>query len=308
MVSSFALVSSEFPESVQKVLGVVEAVGGIGLILGPVWGAALFFAADFFGTFLVSGIMYATLIPLCWCIMDADHDYVEKQKSSIWQLMKFRSVICNALAIFAFNFSLAFIYPLISSHIKHGYHQTEEVVALLFVIVSVSYALIAPPVSLFKIEKAVMITLGCITMGCGMIVMGPWEYAPFPRELWVVIIGLILFGAGSAMTYVLTLPCMIQRVETEEGLVADDIVLDGLSAILTALCSVGQIAGPLVSGGLIKYLSFEDSSAFVGGLDIIIGVWFMTFMLIFRKPAAKKDLLLKGEPTDNASEMTELKS
>jgi MFS family permease len=308
MVSSFALVSSEFPDNVQKVLGVMEAIGGIGLILGPVWGAGLYYLTNFFGTFFITGVIYVILTPICYCIMDSDREYVQKQKSSVWQLFKFRSVMCNSFAIFAFNFSLSFIYPLLSMHLKHGYGQSEESIAFLFVIVSVSYALIAPGVSLIKFEKAIMILLGCFTMASGMFVMGPWSKLPLPHELYVVVIGFVMFGSGCAMAYVLTLPSMIQRVENEEGLVADDIVLDGLSAILTTSCSVGQIAGPVISGAIIEFLDFADAAAVVGSLDILIGVHYMIFMLIFRKPQIKKDLLLNGESTENSSEMTELKS
>ncbi len=84
MTSSFAIIASEYPDNMQTMIGVLETVGGIGLILGPLIGSSIFFFLGFSGVFAVTSLIYLLMVPICGYLMDKDAPYVEKQKSSIW--------------------------------------------------------------------------------------------------------------------------------------------------------------------------------------------------------------------------------
>ena len=65
MVPSFAMIASEFPNDVTKIMGALEAIGGIGLILGPLIGAGLYSFLEYVLTFLVVTIFYLFMVPIC---------------------------------------------------------------------------------------------------------------------------------------------------------------------------------------------------------------------------------------------------
>jgi MFS family permease len=98
-------------------------------------------------------------------------------------------------------------------------------------------------------------------------------------------------------------------VTEEEGIAADDMVLDGLSAILSTFASIGMILGPIGSGVLSEYFNYADSFAIVAFLDLSIGLYYVTYMIVLRKPV-KTGILLTEEMETEASvqEMTTLKS
>jgi MFS family permease len=113
------------------------------------------------------------------------------------------------MAVFVFNVSLSFIYPLLANHLKHGYDQGEGVIGLLFMICSLSYAVFAPIATHIRMEKAVIIGMGVFTTSISMLLLGPWPTLNLPHNFWMVVAALVTFGAGLAMTYALTLPSMI---------------------------------------------------------------------------------------------------
>ena len=60
------MVASEFPESVKSVIGSLEAISGIGMIMGPLIGSGLYYFTNFAGVFFITGTVNLIFVPICW--------------------------------------------------------------------------------------------------------------------------------------------------------------------------------------------------------------------------------------------------
>ncbi|KAJ8321638.1 hypothetical protein KUTeg_000109 [Tegillarca granosa] len=113
----FAIIAHEFPSHVATVFGSLESFSGMGAMVGPPIGGALYalggYGLPFYvngGVVIINGILCSYLIPE---LEDADKRYA----GSILSLLRSPLAIITAFCITTGAFSLGFLDPTLANHL-----------------------------------------------------------------------------------------------------------------------------------------------------------------------------------------------
>ena len=60
--SSIAIVASHYPTDRERVIGLIEAASGVGLLLGPFFGALLYEIGGYMLPFVATGMIYKIIL------------------------------------------------------------------------------------------------------------------------------------------------------------------------------------------------------------------------------------------------------
>ena len=134
-----------FPENISKAAGMVEALSGVGLIMGPAIGSAFFalggFPAPFFfvsSYFLIASILVYKLIPNS--VESSETESLEPTgKVTFFSLMKNRRILVCALAAGVNIYQYTFIEPFLPDYMDKQYGINETYVGFIFMALSIGY-------------------------------------------------------------------------------------------------------------------------------------------------------------------------
>lgn len=101
-----------------------------------------------------------------------------------------------------------------------------------------------------------IVMFGLAYSGVILFIYGPSELLNFPNELYLVIIGLSLLGAGFTLSLIPTLPEMIVSVEGRFDNSRGELN-DVASGVFNTCLGVGQIVGPLYSSIVTSAVGFR---------------------------------------------------
>ena len=104
-----------------------------------------------------------------------------------------------------------------------------------------------------------------------LLVIGP--AAHYLGEVWICVAGVMILGIGTAAGFCGVLPSVISDLEKIR--VVDEADKEKVSSIFTFGVGLGEVAGPIVSGGLMAIADFSGSCAIlaVAGLGLMIMSW-----------------------------------
>lgn len=99
----------------------------------------------------------------------------------------------------------------------YGLHGS--IIAVLFGVMLGAYmiSLIVTGMVQEKFTKYKIVAFGCFVCGIAMLLIGPCVTCQIPTMLPITIIGLFLYGIGSAISYIPILPLMIELSVTRYG-------------------------------------------------------------------------------------------
>ena len=118
-------------------------------------------------------------------------------------------------------------------------------------------------------------TLGLLTAALGTALCAP--PAIFPKSPWLVVLGIILIGFGMASTFLPALPHMLEEAHRCGLTSADNSLENVLSAITATAFSTGEMLGPAIGGVALIYTDFELLVQVLGGLGVIIAIFYHVF-------------------------------
>ncbi|XP_055872055.1 MFS-type transporter SLC18B1-like isoform X2 [Biomphalaria glabrata] len=194
--ASFAIVSNEFPYHIGSVFATLETCVGIGLMIGPTIGGALY---EFGLSTLLVGLFFI-ICPGLHAIL-----------APVWGYISDRKDIQSPLLIF-----------------------------------------------------------GNLVGTIAFLSVGPTPLLPFlPRDLWVVAVGLILFGLTIGCSIVPTMKCLV--IGARELGFPDNLSTFGMvSGLFNATYCLGAFIGPTVGGALIEEVGFAYGSTIIAALFFFV--------------------------------------
>lgn len=113
--------------------------------------------------------------------------------------------------------------------------------------------------------------------------------------MWLVYVGLVLYGISTGALYVPLLAHMIDLAVTEYEFENDDVLSDTLSGSINFFMSVGNLIGPIIGGFLVEFWSFEHMLSLLGALAVIFGVFFTIVTFCMGNKNVKMTLLLDDD-------------
>lgn len=290
LTASFAIIAKEFPENVATTFASLETFFGLGLIVGPTVGGALFQIGGFATPFVVLGsalflaaVMTAFVLPVHENSEDITHN-----SGGFSAVLKIPGVIVATASIVATSMSIGFLQATLEPHLRE-FNLGPVVVGLMFVVNGGTYAITAPAWGWFcdkHLDPKIATIVGCGLVMVGFCLIGPSPLIPFPKTFWMTAIGLVCHGLGLAAQLVASFTDAL-RTSISHGFPNNLETYGLISGLWTSSFALGAFIGPSVAGILLDYIGFQNASMFIVVLHLIVGVAaaiFLTCCVFETKP------------------------
>ncbi|KAK7502865.1 hypothetical protein BaRGS_00005814, partial [Batillaria attramentaria] len=268
ITASFAIIANEFPDHVATVFGTLETFSGLGLMVGPPIGGALFELGGFGLPFWVMGSLLIGCAFLTCLLLPSRPDNPRPKRGSIFRLLTSPLVVVTTITIVSGSFSLGFLDPTLANHLDQ-FHLSTAVVGLVFIVAPGIYALTAPLWGYLSDTKGIsrfLIAVGNVVSGVSFLLLGPSPLLPFLKhQLWLVIVSLAVLGLSVGCALVSTLKCLIigaKKVGFEDSLDTFGLV----SGLFNSAFSLGTFIGPTVGSVIQEYKGFDWAATVTGAL------------------------------------------
>ena len=277
-ILGFALISNIFPEETEVKLGIMETVGGVGLIMGPVIGGIFYSFGGYVFVFLVYDMLLLILGIMTYFLLPSDRPEEEKKKNKKgmcklafnWRIMLDLFIVIIGMG------GPCFLEPVLASHVNAESQYSQGIIACLFALPMLGYVLAIKIQSMLpqSIDKRIVLLLGLLFEGIGFLTVGPWPGFSLPHSYIIISIGLFLIGCGSAWAYLQTLPNMIHTGLTVLGYQDREYLSDTLSGIMGAFHYLGEFSAPLAAGFLTHQQGFDGATGTVGGFILLYTLFY----------------------------------
>lgn len=293
LTASFAIIAKEFPDNVATMFASLETFFGLGLIVGPTLGGALYAQGGYSLPFAVLGSALFCAAVMSCIVLPKNHDDEDPKPSgpTMMSLLKVPGVMLSAISIISTSMSIGFLQATLEPHLRE-FHFSPMVLGLMFVINGGVYAISAPCWGWLcdhpGIRPKYIIAVGSLFVAGGFLLVGPAPFFDMPTILWVSIVGLILHGLGMGSQLVASFSDALSTA-IASGL-PNSIETYGLvSGMWTSTFALGAFIGPTVSGLLFDYIGFRNSTVFIFVLHIIVAALTTAFTCIFER-SSKMDV------------------
>lgn len=293
LTASFAIIAMEFPDNVATTFASLETFFGLGLIVGPTVGGALYEVGGFVTPFLVLGsTLFLSAVMTAFVLPDhANRRNDVTSDASLLKVLKIPGIMLAAASIIVTSMSIGFLSATLEPHLRQ-FKLSPMVLGLMFVINGGTYALTAPWWGWLcdKVLPAKVVTLlGCIILMIGFSLIGPVPFLNRPTEFSVTILGLVMHGMGIGAQLVASFTDAL-RTAIQHGF-ANNLETYGLiSGLWTSTFALGAFIGPSIAGILYDIVGFGAATLFVIVLSAVVGVAVTLFLIFSRPPRLVKDV------------------
>ncbi|XP_063433423.1 MFS-type transporter SLC18B1-like [Mytilus trossulus] len=294
----FAITASVFPDNVSTVFGALETFSGIGMMVGPAIGGALYTAGGFGLPFFVMGSVVILYGMFCLYLMPEVKDHHSKLSKPFYYLLKSPLALVSGFSILVGAFSLGFMDPTLAQHLSKLDLNTWQI-GLMFLIAPGIYAFTAPLWGWITDSKGyvkTMIFIGNLLSVLAFLMLGPTSLIPFfPFNIWFMIISLIILGLMVGCALIPTFKGVLQgalQIGMPENMDTHGIV----SGYFNSLFSLGACLGPTVGGAFVDKFGFNWGSTGVACLFLLAA--FLTFLYGLPSSMSSKSLTYTVSQTD----------
>ncbi|XP_030764996.1 MFS-type transporter SLC18B1-like isoform X1 [Sitophilus oryzae] len=286
LTASFAIIAKEFPDNVATTFASLETFFGLGLIVGPTVGGALYQVGGYTLPFAVMGsALFASAI-LAAIILPKQESKRDKEPSpSVFKALKVPGIVIACASTAVTSTSIGFLQATMEPHLR-VFQLKPFILGLMFVINGGVYAITAPGwgwlCDNFIPPKFVTIT-GSVLVAAGFCLIGPAPFFTFPLTLWVCILGLVLHGLGMAAQLVASFGDALRTAVAYDF--PNNVETFGLiSGLWTSTFALGAFLGPSISGILYDSVGFAHSSLFIVVIHLLVGLVTSIYICVSKKP------------------------
>ncbi|XP_026485114.2 MFS-type transporter SLC18B1-like isoform X1 [Vanessa tameamea] len=281
LTASFAIIAKEFPNNVATMFASLETFFGLGLIVGPMLGGALYSWGGYSLPFAVLGFALFCTAILCYVTLPktSDDEDIKPTGPTMMSLLKIPGVLLAAISIISTSMSIGFLQATLEPHLRQ-FKFSPVILGLIFIINGGIYALSAPTWGWMcdhpSIKPKYVTALGHLFVTAAFLLVGPVPFIDMPTILWVTIAGLVLHGLGIGSLLVSSFSDALGTA-ISSGL-PNSIETYGLvSGMWTSTFALGAFIGPTVSGLLFDSIGFRSSTSFI----VILHLCVMGVVLLF---------------------------
>jgi len=268
LTGSFSAIAREFPDKVASMFAMIELFFGIGEIVGPVVGGALYEVGGFTLPFAVMGsLLFLSSIFIYFVLPNTPRPVIEVDENAVKPSMR-NALSKPAILIALFKVgsaaaSLGFLQTTLEPHLHDIQPPLSSFqVGALFMVVGGTYGLSLPlwgylcDSKLTKNSPKFVEVLGAILISSGFLVLGPFKYFPFKKSLVTIIIGMTIHGFGLGASVVGGFSDA-HKSAIKAGF-PDTIDTYGLvSGLWTSVFAFGAFIGPTFGGVLYDAVTFR---------------------------------------------------
>jgi len=269
LTGSFSAIAREFPDKVASMFAMIELFFGIGEIVGPVVGGALYEIGGFTLPFAVMGSILALSSLFIYFVLPetpeppAPEPVEGEVKPSMRNALSKPGILIALFKVGSAAASLGFLQTTLEPHLHDLKPALSSFqVGALFMVVGGTYGISLPlwgylcDSNLTKNSPKFVEVLGAILISAGFVVLGPLKYLPIKKSLVSIIIGMTIHGFGLGASVVggfsdahkSAIKCGFPDTIDTYGLV---------SGLWTSVFAFGAFVGPTFGGVLYDAISFR---------------------------------------------------
>lgn len=302
LTASFAIIAMEFPDNVATTFASLETFFGLGLIVGPTVGGALYQYGNFMTPFAVLGSMLFLSALMTYFVLPEhpDREPDDRTGAKLIEALKIPGVFLAALSIIVTSMSIGFLQATLEPHLRQ-FHLRPMILGLMFVINGGTYALTAPFWGWLcdkYVPPKVITVLGCILLVVGFSLIGPAPFIPGETVLPVTILGLVIHGLGIAAQLVASFTDAL-RTSISYGFPNNLETYGLISGLWTSTFAFGAFIGPSVAGILYEYTGFPYATLFIIVLGILVGSFVTVFLIVSKSNHKYREIINETEPIIN---------
>lgn len=291
-----AFCAERFAQQLATVIGIQEAVSGVGFMIGPVIGGALFAVGGFAAPFAAMGVgllaslpllpfalprrdasavpIEAALVPPGGAFLSSDDDAAASPHPpalTFRQVLRVPAVLDAAAVTLLAGVAFGFIGPTLAPHLATSLRASEASIGALFGLCALAYATAAPAAGALadRLGADCIMRCGVALLAASYLLLGPSPAlgsapAPGSAAAWAAqCAALLLLGAGAAAAIIPCLPYMERQAAAACGGASG---AEGAAALFNAVYCAGEAAGPLVGAALAGGLGFRGATSAVAAL------------------------------------------
>jgi len=268
LTGSFSAIANEFPDKVASMFAMIELFFGIGEIVGPVVGGALYEIGGFTLPFAVMGsILFLSSIFIYFVLPDTPRPpqcEVEcTTKPTMRNALTKPAILIALFKVASAAASLGFLQTTLEPHLHDIKPPLSSFqVGALFMVVGGTYGISLPlwgflcDSPMTRNSPKFVEVCGAILITTGFLVLGPFKYFPFKKTLVTVIVGMTIHGFGLGASVVGGFSDA-HKSAIKAGF-PDTIDTYGLvSGLWTSVFAFGAFVGPTFGGLLYDAVTFR---------------------------------------------------
>ena len=297
LAASFTLVAQLFPTSVGTVFSLVEMSFGVGMIVGPTVGGALYQAGGYtvpFATLgsilLVQAVVSSISLPT---MKDQNSISNTNQRYGIRQALAIPSVILAITAVFSASIAIGTLSATLERHLDL-FNLSPLHVGIFFMMHGVAYALPNPFWGWMadRYSPKIFIMIGSFLLTIGFIFIGPVPFTGLKPSYELCVFSVVIAGVGLGAQLVAAFS-EAQKSAVVMGFPDDISTYSMISSIWTSAFALGAFVGPTVSGALFDAVGFEWSTLFTVSWNMMVCLVTMMTLMVTQCQRRHKTRLYK---------------
>jgi len=291
LTGSFSMIAKEFPENVATMFAILETFFGIGMIVGPTVGGALYEAGGFTLPFVLLGAILVCASGFCFFVLPSSTDSVNSvaEKPSVLQALKVPSITMAMYSVACSAASLGFIQATLEPHLR-DFNLSPLVIGSMFVVSGGCYGFSAPIWGMicdrFAPKKVTFV--GALFILIGFSIMGPLPFLNLHKSIPLIIGALACHGLGLGAEVVAGF------ADAHKSALAagfpDTIDTYGLvSGLWTSTFALGAFIGPTLAGILFDSVGFPWATMLVIGVHIVVIALLVVITICCKQSALPDD-------------------
>jgi MFS family permease len=304
-IACYSILSSDYKDNFQEVVGMLETFAGLGIIIGPLITTLFYVLFGAFWAFTITALLtLATAIP-AYIWLGPERPYVKLPKPVIEapniiydSVRQTQTILADLMALITGMFGVGYLDLELTSYLV-SLGCTPTLASCIYILICINYAVFSlvssriPP----SVDLRVVITGGFVALSAAFAFCG--TLPPLPQSLWIIAVGAALQGFGlSTVTgsrySVSVFPHMLSHSTEVLGVPQDDLLSDKIASKLYtgyggAANALGFGSGPIICGLLVNAVGMQRSFWVLFGVFAVLACLYAFMTGLWRRLLGLKE-------------------
>ncbi len=274
-------------EEIKSVLGYIEIGLSLGSSAGPLFVSIFYKIGGYKLPFIILGLFLYISVYLTKILEKEKFDNNEMEEDpSFFKFLNNRDIILLSGSLVLGMIAFTFFFPSLTNHLTQKYDLGVSLSSLCFSVPVISYCIMINLTNIIskKIGNFNSMSAGIFANTFAIYLIYPLP--PFPKNLFFIIIGLSLIGAGGPLIFILGLLELSKNLKNICGDYDQNTINDIASAIFNLFISIGDLLGPIIGGFFSSHFNFQISCF---AIFTIFFIYFVLFICFYNKDNKNED-------------------
>ncbi|XP_028967904.1 MFS-type transporter SLC18B1 [Galendromus occidentalis] len=271
----YAIASSEFSERVHFFVPLIETIFGVGIMVGPTLGGALYDLGGYTVPFLTFGIATIVFAAFTFVFLPQLKSQDEAPGKGLKDLYVTQIILDYFMVVVCFII-IGFNEATLSIHLKQ-FGLSESAKGACFIIPGGIYAISSISWGAFcrrVADSRYFVLLGGSVALVALLICGPVPWLNFKIQLWIILLSQGLMGFGDGAMYVCSFMHSLAFLTQRKGFEDDFSTYALLAGIFSSAFSLGGFLGPIIGGVLLDLEGYEYSTGWIACI-LSVGLFFV---------------------------------